>query len=489
MHTSVTEIFPWNANFETGVPVIDQQHQKLVALVNKLANHLAYASDDLTLNRVLDELTDYTVYHFKAEEAIWRKHLLADAMTIAHEQEHQAFIDEIGKARGAQSVEGSEKVIEEILSFLTHWLAFHILENDMCMAKVVLAVQKGMALTEAKMQANSAMSGATRLLIETVLTMYDSLSSRTLVLMREIAQRQLAEQKLRLSNDVIDSTLEAIFITDAAGLIIAANPSFCASVDGEHDQLIGKNIRQIKPGLFDRDKSSHVWSVASESGHWTGEVMGVDAKGGTEAAWLTLSAVKDDQGNVSHYAGVLTSISHLIELQHSLESEANHDVLTGLPNRRLLGDRLAQARIRTDRSGSILAVCFLDLDGFKVVNDTLGHDAGDTLLRTVSNRISALIRGEDTVARVGGDEFVLLFEDLASEDAVVVLLNKALKRIEESVLIDGEEAKVSASIGVTLYPRDSSDPEQLLKHADQAMYGAKRGGKSRFCFWEIDASD
>jgi len=479
----ISEIFPWDENFATGVQIIDEQHQQLVSLVNKLAFNMASDAGELAVNQVLDELTDYTVYHFKTEESLWLEYLPDEAITKEHQKTHQSFVDEIVKAKNEQKTLTDVDIIDEILSFLTHWLAFHILDTDRHMAKIILAIRAGENMQDAIAQADAYMRGSTHLLVEAVLKMYDTLSVRTLDLMREMLIRQRAEQRLQLSKNVIDSTLEAIFITDAEGLIIDANPSFCAEVKNTYEQLIGRNIRQIKPTLFDQEGAALVWSEAREKSHWSGEITGENPNGITETIWLTLSAVKDSDGNISHYAGVMSSISHLIERQNSLELEVNHDVLTGLPNRRLLGDRLKQAIQHSARNKNTMAVCFIDLDGFKAVNDTLGHAAGDTLLCSVSQRLKGLLRSEDTVARVGGDEFVLVLRDLGNEKDVIPLLERVLKRVEEPVIIDHKEARVSASIGITYYPSDPGSPDELLQHADEAMYGAKKGGKSMFHFW------
>jgi diguanylate cyclase (GGDEF)-like protein/hemerythrin-like metal-binding protein/PAS domain S-box-containing protein len=478
-----TVIFPWNENFETGIAVIDEQHRKLVFLLNQLASHLAYGADTPELNRVFDELAEYALYHFKTEEAIWSAHLSSDNIFFAHEKSHQDFVAEVLRLKAEQDTLPSDRVVDEIVSFLTHWLAFHILESDKYMAKIVLGLQHGLKLQDAKEQAVGEMSGAMHVLIETVLGMYDSLSSRTLQLMREIAERQRTEEKLRLSKNVIDSTLEAIFITDAKGCIIDTNPAFCLDVQQDMQQLSGMDIRHVKPELFSQEKMDEIWQLAGESGHWAGEILGVDANGALEAVWLALSAVKDADGVVTHYVGLFSSISQLIRRQHSLEDAAHHDALTGLPNRRLLSDRLEQSIIRSNRSGCLLAICYLDLDGFKQVNDTLGHDAGDEVLRIVTSRMNLLLRGNDTVARLGGDEFVLLLGELESRDDAVQLLHRLLQDIGLPIGVQGASTTVTASIGVTFYPTDQSLPAQLLKHADEAMYAAKNSGKSRYHFF------
>ncbi|MBU0621457.1 MAG: bacteriohemerythrin [Gammaproteobacteria bacterium] len=481
--TFPADIFPWNENFQTGISVIDAQHRKLVELLNKLASHLAYGEEKPELNMIFNELTDYAQYHFKTEEGIWNKYLATDKLAVDHAGTHHSFVDEVIKLRGKQETFATEQMIEEIVVFLTHWLAFHILESDKHMAKIVLSVQLGLTLDEAKDKARKEMSGALRVLIETILSMYDTLSSRTLQLMREVAERQRAEDKLRLSRKVIDSTLEAIFITDQDGMIIDTNPSFCLDVQLEHAQIVGRDVRQLKPSLFSQDKSDEIWRTATESGHWAGETVGRDAGGEIEGAWLALSSIKDSHGVITHYVGVISSITHLVKRQQILEVEANHDALTGLPNRRLLQDRLDQAITHSDRAGRVMALCYLDLDGFKQINDTLGHDAGDDVLRLVAARLGKALRGEDTVVRLGGDEFVLLLGDLDSEESAVQFLNRLLKDISQPMSIFGNSAEVTASIGVTFYPRDQSAPEQLLKHADEAMLTAKREGKSRYHFY------
>jgi len=447
----ISEIFPWDDNFGTGIEIIDEQHKKLVMLVNKLAMKIATDSGELTINQVLDELTDYTIYHFDSEEKIWLQYLPVDTLTTTHQETHRDFVDEISKAKGELGNLSNIEIIDDVLSFLTHWLAFHILDTDRHMAKIIMAVQQGMTAEQAKSHAADEMSGGTRLLVEAILKMYDSLSSRTLDLIREIAQRQRAEQKLQLSKNVIDSSMEAIFITDADGLIIDANPAFCSDVAIDPAQLAGRDIRSIKPSLFNsREDGTDTWSLARDNGHWGGEVVLINGQGDSEAVWLTLSTVRDAQENIENFAGVLTSISQLIQRQHVLELEVNHDRLTGLPNRRLLEDRLKLAIAHHARNKRLLAVCFIDLDGFKAVNDTLGHDAGDELLRVVSRRLSDLLRSEDTVARLGGDEFVILLGDLVSKEDIEPLLGRILNTIEQPIPIGPDEAHVSASIGVTL---------------------------------------
>jgi len=410
-----------------------------------------------------------------------------EEMTAEHEITHQNFIDEIIRVKQACDTLCDDDVSKKVLSFLTHWLAFHILDTDRRMAVIIQNMEKGMSLQEAKDDANKTMSGAMQALIETVLKMYNSLSSQTLEFMREVAKRQRVEQKLLLSKSVIDSTFEAIFVTDADAVLIDANPSFCSYVNREYEHIIGVQFQHIKVELFGQQLVSDIWTTTCEEGHWSGEVSGMGVDGVREAAWLTLSVIRDEKGEIANYAGVLSSVSQLVERQYHLEIEANHDNLTGLPNRRLLSDRLNQAILHNKRNNKRLAVCFLDLDGFKEVNDTLGHDAGDQVLNTIAQRLERVVRGEDTVARIGGDEFVLLFGDLTDIECLAPLLQKILESIQKPVPIHAEEASVSASIGISIFPDHAEDAETLLKLADTLMYQAKQTGKSKFYIQSISS--
>ena len=193
---------------------------------------------------------------------------------------------------------------------------------------------------------------------------------------------------------------------------------------------------------------------------------------------ISISAVRDAAGQVQHYVGVSTDIGQLKAHESALHQMANYDILTGLPNRRLLGDRLDQALARSQRTGRALAVAYIDLDSFKAVNDAHGHAVGDQLLVQMAERLKGVLRGDDTLARLGGDEFVLLFSDLDSPDACHALARQALAAIATPVLVDGAEIHTTASLGLTLFPQDAADADTLLRHADQAMYLAKEAGKN-----------
>ena len=480
--TNKIEIFPWNDNFKTDIPLIDEQHQRLVELINLLAGFEIFQSHTPSLDAIFAELTDYSVYHFRSEESIWSQYFPGDELVLLHEKAHQNFIKTVLELKGEENTKPSDQIVADVLSFLTHWLAYHILDNDMRMAKAVLGIQSGLSREDAKNQAKKQMSGATRMLIETILSMYDSLSSRTLQLMKEIVERQKVEAKLLLAANVFENTLDGICITDANANIVDINPAFRHASGLSHAELLGKNLITLKSGSEDRDFTLALWETVKIKGNWCGEIRTRKSSGELDTEWLTLSSIKDKHEVITNYVGVFSNVSQLFEQQQNLELMANHDALTGLPNRLLLTDRLELALAHALRAGEIFAVCYLDLDGFKPVNDRLGHVAGDKLLCETARRFKNVVRSNDTVARVGGDEFVIVLREIKSADDCKTILDRLLHAVSQPVQIENAFASVTASIGVALFSGGSGDSELLLKLADQAMYSAKESGKSRYCF-------
>lgn len=476
------EIFPWNDNFATGIEIIDHQHRKLVELVNLLANHFAYQADLPTLAAIFQQLTDYAAYHFETEERIWLEYFSEDKALINHLTTHQEFVETIAGFQSANRHKDIGQIVEDILSFLSQWLAFHILDSDKRMALAVKGVQAGLSLSEAKSRAELEMSGAMQVLIKTILAMYDSLSNRTINLMKEINRRQELEKKLRLCANVIENTLDGICVTDSRLCIIETNPEFCLSSGCDPISGIGQNLKQHKSGLTDPVLFAAIKQSIHCQGHWSGEVKSHNASGELESEWLTLSAMNNDDGSISNYIAVFSNVSQLLKRQQSLEKAAYHDALTNLPNRMLFADRLALAIVRHERTGLMMAVCYVDLDGFKPINDGYGHAVGDQLLCEIANRHQRVLRENDTVARFGGDEFVILLENMTSQEDCSLLLDRLLTEICQPFAINGQQVSVTASIGIALFPRSASSAEQLIQMADQAMYAAKKAGKSQYYF-------
>jgi diguanylate cyclase (GGDEF)-like protein len=227
-----------------------------------------------------------------------------------------------------------------------------------------------------------------------------------------------------------------------------------------------------------------MWRQLVDEGHWMGEIWNKRKNGEIYPERLIISAVKNDEGETVRYVALFADISDIKSHQQQLERMAHHDVLTGLPNRMLLNDRLDMAIAQAQRNRERLAVCFMDLDGFKLVNDNLGHEVGDLLLVEVARRLMAGSRATDTVARLGGDEFVLVFADFSDEDECLQLVSRIKDAINRPFHIRGHEMHVTASIGVAVYPDVDADGNTLLRYADQAMYKAKQSGRNTIRFFE-----
>lgn len=305
-----------------------------------------------------------------------------------------------------------------------------------------------------------------------------------LILSNEIHNvlRQQAEEKQRLAANVFTHAREGIMITDADVNVIEVNDAFTRITGYAHEQVLGKNPRLLKSGRHPPEFYVALWQALINSGHWSGEIWNRRQNGELFAEMLTISAVRDAAGKTQHYVALFTDITSSKEHQRQLEHIAYYDALTGLPNRMLLADRLQQAMAQSRRQDRALAVVYLDLDGFKTVNDMYGHHMGDELLVTLAQRMKATLREGDTLARIGGDEFVAVLVDLNDNQDCVLALERLLRAAADPVMVQGKALSVSASIGVTHYPEDAVDADQLMRHADQAMYQAKQAGKNR---WQV----
>jgi diguanylate cyclase (GGDEF)-like protein/PAS domain S-box-containing protein len=305
--------------------------------------------------------------------------------------------------------------------------------------------------------------------------------------LRDRHQRDQAQ--LRLAERIFQNTAEGIKVTDTEGTIVSVNAAFETITGYQAAEVLGRNPRFLKSERHDAAFYRKLWETLLETGHWRGEIWNRRKSGEIYPEWLTISAVPDEQGCVTHYVGVFSDISHIKEAQKQIDFLAYHDALTHLPNRTLFRDRLVHALTHAHREVRTLAVIFIDLDRFKTVNDTLGHPVGDELLLQVSRRMTETIRADDTLARLGGDEFVLLLEDGDSAQWAATVAHKLLECLSRPMHISGHELVVTTSLGISLYPTDGEDADTLIRHADRAMYEAKQRGRNNFQFFTQSLND
>lgn len=296
----------------------------------------------------------------------------------------------------------------------------------------------------------------------------------------DITERKRNEENLQIIASVFANSNDGILITDSNNNIVDVNPVFTQITGYTREEVIGKNPKMLSSGRQDNEFYGVIWQSLQQKKAWRGEIWNRRKSGEIYAELLSISAICDDIGMVQRYVGVFSDISYLKTHEAELSQIANYDALTGIPNRRLLADRLEQSISRVQRSEKILSVCYIDLDGFKQVNDLYGHAAGDQLLVEVTRRLHKVLRAEDTLARMGGDEFVVLLNDLVSKNECLQILARILDAVSMPVLIGKNEAAVSASIGVTFYTDAKEDGSTLLRNADHAMYVAKQTGKNRY---------
>ncbi|MCW5620240.1 MAG: EAL domain-containing protein [Burkholderiales bacterium] len=306
------------------------------------------------------------------------------------------------------------------------------------------------------------------------------------VISRDVTQQRRLEDELRLAARVFESTDEGIVVTDPAERIIAVNPAFEQMTGYREDELRGQRPTMLAAKRHDPRFLSQLWEKVHHTGRWQGELW-ARSKSGEEVPYLmTMSAVRDDEGAVINHVGVMRDISHIKRSQEQLEYLANYDALTGLGNRNLFMSQLKVGLDRAARHHRRLALIFIDLDNFKTINDTLGHDVGDLLLAEVAHRLKASVRQEDVVCRLGGDEFTVYVEDFADPEALVSTAQRLVQSISEPYLLGQHRLEVTASVGISIYPNDGSSITELMKNADTAMYKVKEHGRNGFQFFRED---
>ena len=295
----------------------------------------------------------------------------------------------------------------------------------------------------------------------------------------DITQRKLEEATFQAVS-VFEHAREGIMVTRADGAIVNVNAAFTRITGYTREEVLGKNPRLLNSGLHTKAFYIAMFNDLAQKGHWYGEVWNRRKNGDVFAEMLTTSVVRDAKGQVDYYVAMFSDITSQKEHERQLLRIAHFDALTSLPNRTLLSDRRQQAMIQAIRHQQQLAVVFLDLDGFKTINDHHGHQIGDKLLVALAQRMNQVLREGDTLSRLGGDEFVAVLADLTSFPTSVLLFNRLLSAAAQPVHLEGLSLQVSASLGVTFFPQSQDvNADQLLRQADQSMYQAKQSGKKQ----------
>ena len=389
------EIFPWDANFETGISLIDEQHKTLVNLLNTLVSHLAFQSDAPTLNAVFGQLRDYTVVHFTTEEAVWGQYLADDPVTIHHHATHTNFVDEVLRLKAEEDSKPFETVIENIVTFLTRWLALHILESDKRMALVVRGIEEGLSISEAKDRANDSMSGSMRVLIETVMSMYDKLASRTVLMTREINLRRKAEQQLQQAH------AELVKAKEAAEGVSEAKSAFLANMSHEirtpMSAILGM-VNLMKEDALPPMQAERLQHIEDAGRHLLSVINGILDLSKIEAGKFQLEGAPLDLRQLVNEAASM--LSHEAEVKGlALQVE------TDLPSEPVIGDatRVRQALINY----LVNAVKFTERGSITLRCRQLERTDGDALIR---------FEVEDTGPGISRDQLARLFEAFEQGD-------------------------------------------------------------------------
>lgn len=314
-------------------------------------------------------------------------------------------------------------------------------------------------------------------------------SGEVVAIFDDVTEEKLAEQELRLAAKVFESSMDAIVITDRHNAIVSVNQAFTTITGYSREEVIGHNPNLLSSGRQDEEFYHQMWQSLLHLGQWKGEIWNRRKNGEIYPQWVSISTATDADNAITHYIAIFSDISERKAAEERIQYLAWHDPLTGLPNRALLQDRLERALVLARRNEHQLAVLFVDLDRFKIINDTLGHHMGDLLLQEVAKRLCACVRQSDTVSRQGGDEFVILLLDITGADAAAMVASKIVEAIARPFTIDGHCLHTSPSVGISLYPHHGRDKASLLKKADGAMYKAKDMGRNNFQFADDDESE
>lgn len=306
-----------------------------------------------------------------------------------------------------------------------------------------------------------------------------------LVVFRDITKQKNSQNAIKLATRVLENTSEGVMVTDNKKRILSVNPAFEIVTGYNAEEVVGKDPSILQSGIHDAHFYKTMWAQIYKQGNWKGEIWNKRKNEEIFLEWLTISAIKDDLGNITNFVAVFSDITDRKYAEEQLRYLAHYDYLTGVANRYSLNKRLEGLIHTAEKYGQQLAVLFLDLDRFKQINDTLGHNYGDMLLKSVSSRLKGLIKNKDMIARLGGDEFVIVLPNIKHQKEAIHTAKRIIEALSKSFFLHMQEVYVSTSIGISLYPLNGTDMETLLRNADKAMYEAKASGRNQYeCYYE-----
>lgn len=372
--------------------------------------------------------------------------------------------------------QGAQLTLEDFLGFI------HPDDKEMMMAAWQAALRGKPYDIEHRIQVN----GETKWVREQANLDFDENSGSAVFALgtvHDITGHKDEEAALRLAARVFESSGEAILITDAKSLVVAVNHAFVEMSGYQSEEVLGKNPNILASGRHDVDFYRAMWEDINNYGYWQGEIWDKHKRGRIYPKWMSITAVRDTKGEVTNYISIARDTTEQTEAEKNIHFLAYYDVLTGLPNRTLLRDRLGQMIAVSHRDHNQFALLFMDLDRFKYINDSMGHSVGDRLLQAVALRIQQHVREEDTVARLGGDEFIVLLRD-TGENGAAVVARKLLEALATPYDLEGHVISTQASIGICIFPEHAQDADTLIKNADMAMYSAKEVGRNNYQFFK-----
>jgi hemerythrin-like metal-binding protein/PAS domain S-box-containing protein/diguanylate cyclase (GGDEF)-like protein len=462
------DIFPWNEHFNTGIKKVDEQHHKLVNILNKLAMNVAL-DGDVEINSIFEELADYTVYHFQTEEAIWHKYFPNDPLDVQHQETHQKFITTVLRLKSEIEAKPSNELAQEVFVYLAKWLASHILESDRYLAYVVLAIEDGATLSQAKIRADEQMRGLTQTLIDVILSIYTALSTKTMELLHTMREHDLISEILEKQKNELETIFniskDGIAIIDLESNFLEVNNTYVKMTGFSHKELLTKSCIGLSVEKDKERTREVIKNIIKEGSADNFEKTCIFENAREINVSLSMSLMPDKQR-------ILLSTKDITQRKKSQaenEKLLYYDQLTGLPNRQ---------KMKLDMNNTIPYACVIfNINRFQEINDFFGIEAGDSVLVQISNGAKQF---GFTPYRIGGDEFaILIYESLTRNEIELWLQNKFTQLNKTKITVSNETVKIVMNVGVAL------NTDKLLTHADIALHQAKEK-KIPFAIYEKD---